>query len=392
VYQWPYVDNSLERDVIDQLRASLSDKGSKGVIRELEKEIAERYEMPHCLFFGSATGAMHSLAYALGLQPGDEVLVPSYTFFASFSPLAYEGLTIVQCDIDENGQIDLKDMAKRVTPRTKAAVCTHMWGIPCDMDALVNFCSSHGIFLIEDGSHAHFARFGGRRVGTFGDVSVFSTNQKALTSGEGGFLLTKKRDIYEKAILFGHYNDRCKSELTNPTLRAYALTGLGLKYRATTLSVAVLRNQLRKFDEIEQRRRDNYARLFEAVASHPHFVNIVPSYDHAAGLYVFPFIAKTAAIRDAFLAECESAGCFDFDAPGSTKPLWDEPLFEDMGVGAGRVPFQGAQRPPSSTYPGVSAASDFYARVVKAPLWGYAGDEDDVAQCVERLQSFTGAA
>lgn len=386
MYEWPHVDESLERVVREQLRSSLSDKGSTGVIKAVERQIAGFYDMPFSLFFSSATGAMHSLTFALGLKAGDQVIVPTYTFFATFSPFAYEGMQIVQCDCDEYGQISVSELRKHLTPRTRAVVCTHMWGVPCDLAPLRDFCDSHQLFLVEDCSHAHLGRYRGERLGRVGDASVFSTNQKVLTSGEGGFLLTRRKEIVERALLFAHYNDRAKAEISDPALRRYALTGLGLKYRATTLSAAILRHQIERASEIERRRRAIYDRFAMAVEANPALSNIRPSYEFDPGLYVFPFLARNEQVKSKLLQESAHAGCSFFDAPGSTRPLFDQPLFADgarsLGLERQQVesPLQNA-----AAFPG---AVSFFARMVKLPLWGYDGDEEDVEQCLQILQQF----
>jgi dTDP-4-amino-4,6-dideoxygalactose transaminase len=239
---------------------------------------------------------------------------------------------------------------------------------------------------VEDCSHAHFATVNGQRVGTIGNAGVFSTNQKALTSGEGGFLLTNDRRTYERAILFGHYNDRARAEVREASLQRYALTGLGLKYRATTLAAAILINQLGKAQEIEDRRRQNYECFFDAVARHGRLQNLVPPYEHEAGLYVFPFLAEDEVTRHRLLEWTASQGCADFDAPGSTRPLFNEPLFRSPG---GRFDIEVSFEPRTddlrADFP---EAIDFFSRMVKVPLWGYQGDEQDVSMVVKLLHEF----
>jgi Predicted pyridoxal phosphate-dependent enzyme apparently involved in regulation of cell wall biogenesis len=390
MYRWPYVDGELEKVVREQLLDSLSDKGSDGVIKEVEKKIAAFYDVPYALLFSSATGAMHSLKFALDLRPGDEILVPTYTFFATFSPFAYEGIGIVQCDSDLHGQISVFELEKRVTSRTRAVVCTHMWGVPCDLDSIRKFCDRHDIYLIEDGSHAHLGRYRGDRLGRIADAAVFSTNQKVLTSGEGGFLITRDRNLYERSILFGHYNERSKNEISDPDLRRYALTGLGLKYRATTLSAAILSHQLDRAGDIEKRRGRNYRRFVDAVAENPLLANIEPGYPFDPGLYVFPFLARDNATRERLLAWSASCGNPYFDAPGSTRPLFDQPLFQDsaasLGMNHGSSSAAVAHASPTSA--GYPNAIDFFSRVAKLPLWGYPGDDEDVELCTKALATF----
>lgn len=207
-----------------------------------------------------------------------------------------------------------------------------------------------------------------------------------LTSGEGGFLLTRRKEIHERALLFGHYNDRAKSEISDPALHRYALTGLGLKYRATTLSAAILSHQLDRAQEIERRRSAIYARFAAAVDDNPVLANIRPSYPFDPGLYVFPFLARDEQVKTKLLQDCERAGCTFFDAPGSTRPLFDQPLFEDgaRSLGLSRDGARAITYDPSD-FP---RATDFFTRIIKLPLWGYEGDEADVEQCLQILRKF----
>jgi perosamine synthetase len=384
MYQWPIVDDRLIAAVAAQLRDTLSDKGSSGVIKRTEEKLAAFHGAKYCLLFSSATGAMHSLTFALDLKEGDAILAPGYTFFATSSPFAYEGVDVIQCDVNAWGQIDVDDVRRKLTPKARAVVCTHMWGVPCDMTPLVAFCADHGLDLIEDCSHAHVARYQGQRVGTFGSAAVFSTNQKFLTSGEGGYLLTNDRNIYERCLLLAHYNERCQNEVTTPELRAYALTGMGLKYRAHPLAVAILADQLDRIDDLVARRRRNYQCLAAAVDVNPALQNLTPPYDHFPGLYVFPFLLKDPAQRGDFMCHCIAMGNSTFDIPGSTKPLDGEPLFSDKG-GQVRRRTRGSVSAPQTYLPG---AARFHSSIVKLPLWGHDDDGSEVEAAVEALRRF----
>jgi perosamine synthetase len=387
MYEWPVLDGSLIEAITAQVKESLSDKGSSGIIKATEEKIANYYGSRYCLLFSSATGAMHSLAFALDLSPDDSVIAPAYTFFATMSPFAYEGINVVLCDVDECGQLSIEDLRHRYKPDVKAVICTHMWGIPCDLGPIRDFCLSKDISLIEDCSHAHTAKYDNTRVGRFGLASVFSTNQKFLTSGEGGFLLTDDRAIYERCLLLAHYNERCYKELTDSALRRYALTGLGLKYRAHPLAVAILAHQLDHIGASIVHRSANFRRLANAVEKHPLFVNLTPRYRYTPGLYVFPFLAKDAETRRRFIDHCRARADTAFDVPESTRPLGDEPLFLDCGDQVRKRYRNSGRRVKTHSieFPG---ANMFHSLILKLPLWGHPGDEKEVDSVIETLTTF----
>lgn len=389
MYQWPVLDEKLINVVIAQLRESLSDKSSSGIIKKTEEKLATYYGSKYCLLFSSATGAMHSLVFALDLAAGDSIVAPVYTFFATASPFAYEGIKVVFCDADEHGQLSVDDLQRRYCSGIKAVVCTHMWGIPCDMAPIRAFCESKGISLIEDCSHAHAARYRDSPVGRFGLASVFSTNQKFITSGEGGFLLTDDRNTYERCLLLAHYNERCQRELTDAKLRQYALTGLGLKYRAHPLAVAILADQLERIAALISHRTKNFNQLARVVDDSPHFNNISPEYPHAPGLYVFPFLARDTETRVRFMDYCGKRNVTSFDVPESTRPLSNEPLFLDCGHGVrnrDKAVTQGIGSAPRR-YPG---ADRFHSLIVKLPLWGHPGDHAEVEAAIDVVTKFPG--
>lgn len=143
------------------------------------------------------------------------MIIPVYIFHATCSPAVHFGITPVFCESLRDGTISPTAIADALTPKTKAVVVCHVWGIPCDMEAI---CSSleqwPGVLLIEDCSHAHGAKNNGKAVGTFGDGAAWSLQgQKIVTGGEGGITVTKHADFHYRMLIFGHYNKRCKVEI-----------------------------------------------------------------------------------------------------------------------------------------------------------------------------------
>jgi len=383
-YAWPHVDASLRGAVDRQLDRSLSDRDGSGVIGEFEQAFAEFVGARHAVAFSSGTAALHAMCVAGGLRAGDEVIAPAYTFFATATPFAYEGVKVVFADADDLGNLDAAALPGLVTERTKAVIVTHMWGNPCDMTAIGRFCHERGLLLLEDCSHAHFAEWDGRRVGTFGAMAVFSTNQKAITTGEGGVLVTDDDRYRELALLHGHYNKRCFKEI-DPT-RAYypyALTGMGLKSRATTLGAAIGLDQLGKAKDIEARRRAVLAAYTDALSGNPVLSPVLVDPAHGRhGLYVaglrYHPEAATVPIQE-FADRLTRAGA-DFDVPGSTGIIADEPLFHRA---ARTDPWDTPPHAPTTTgFPGASA---FIGSFLKTPLWGFPGDHAAVEHHLDTL-------
>jgi dTDP-4-amino-4,6-dideoxygalactose transaminase len=190
-FTWPPVSDRTESAVLTQLRTAVSVYDRSGVIADLEDALRGYFGVRHALLTSSGTAALYDLYAACRIQPGDEVICPAYTFFATVTPLLHLGAIPVLADCDENGNLDPADAARKITARTSAIMVTHMWGVPADMTAIRELADSHRLTLLEDGSHAHGASIGAQKTGTAGDGSAFSMNgPKPLSAGEGGFLLT----------------------------------------------------------------------------------------------------------------------------------------------------------------------------------------------------------
>ena len=244
--RWPRFDERDERAVLRVLRdGNLS---THPVIRELEADYAALAGVPHALAHANGTTALHAALFALDLQPGDEVLVPSATFWASVLPVVWTGAVPVFCESEpERLGIDPTDMERKITARTRAVVVVHLWGLPARMSAIRTLARRHGLAVVEDASHAHGARWRGRACGSLGDVAVFSLQgDKLAPAGEGGMLLCRDPRLHERAILFGDVTRII--ELDSPAKR-FAGTSFGIKGRIAPLSAAVGRSQLARLAE-----------------------------------------------------------------------------------------------------------------------------------------------
>jgi len=233
-------------------------------ITRFERRFAAMTGSRYALTMNSGTSALHAAYFAVGVRPGDEVVVPAYTFFASASPILQCGATPVFCDIDpETLTADPDDVERRVTEKTRAICVVHVWGNPARMDRFVDISRRRGLALIEDASHAHGATFCGQHVGTFGDVGCFSLQgNKAVSGGELGIAVTDDSLIHDKMLALGLYG-RGNEQITDAL--AVERLSLGLKYRPHLYGVALANASLDHLPNLNRRRARNYALLSEAL-------------------------------------------------------------------------------------------------------------------------------
>jgi len=263
LFDWPILTKEDENAVLEVLRArSMS---NTDVTEKFEKEFAEWEGTEFCLACNNGTSAIHCALYGAGVRRGDEVITPTYTFWATHTQLLSLGATPVFCDIDPFTLcLDPKDVAKRITSKTKAIIVVHLFGYPADMDAIIDMVDGTGIKVVEDFSHAHGSTFRDRKVGSIGHVGAASImSSKPFATGEGGVLTTNDRNIYEQAVCFGHY-ERIASCVQDPNRLKYAgLPWGGHKFRMHQMTSAIARAQLKKFD----------ARRAEGVSASERFYN-----------------------------------------------------------------------------------------------------------------------
>lgn len=267
--RWPQVGLEEVSAILDVLRAGqLSVTNRSGIVAQLEDNFAAYEGARFALGRNSGTAALHCAYFGAGIGFGDEVIVPSYTWLATVAPLLHLGALPVFAEIDPlTLTLDPEDVARKITPQTRAIVPVHMWGHPADMDRINAVAREHGLKVIEDASHAHGSLYHGRKTGTLGDVGCFSLQaSKAMMAGEGGILVTNDREIYERALVLSQSPGRLHQELTDPELARFAGTGLGLKYRMHGLAAALADVQLKKLDALNAVRNANHDRLTAQLA------------------------------------------------------------------------------------------------------------------------------
>jgi len=238
----------------------------KAKVYKLEQEVARLAGVKHAVAVNSGTSALLVALGGLGIGPGDEVIVPGYTFIASISAIVYARAVPVLAEVDRTLNLDPKDVRAKITPRTKAIMAVHMLGNPARLDELKAITDEHKLLLIEDCAQAFGARYKGRFVGSIGHAGAYSFNIfKTITAGDGGMIVTDDEVAYRRFFAFhdqGHSPLRMGVEIGRRPF-------IGLDFRMTELTAAVLLAQLRKLDKIRSHLHANKRRFKQAIADLP---------------------------------------------------------------------------------------------------------------------------
>jgi dTDP-4-amino-4,6-dideoxygalactose transaminase len=238
----------------------------KRKVHTFERELAALCGVKHALATTSGSASLIASLLALGVSPGDEVIVPAYTFVASYSAIIFCGAVPVLAEIDESLNLDPGDVEKRITVRTRAVMPVHMLGNPCDMDPILETARQHGLAVIEDACQAAGGSYRGRRLGTLGRMGAFSLNIfKTITSGDGGAVVTDDSDLYQRAFAIhdqGHLPHRTGVEIGARSI-------LGMNFRMNELTGAVALAQLRKLDRLVATLREKKAKLKSRIEGVP---------------------------------------------------------------------------------------------------------------------------
>jgi dTDP-4-amino-4,6-dideoxygalactose transaminase len=235
-------------------------------VRTFEDAIAERVGVKHALGVSGGTSALFLALVGIGVGPGDEVIVPGFTFVATVSSVVYARARPVLAEVDSTFNLDPADVEARITSRTKAIVAVHMLGNPARITELRDIARRHGVALIEDAAQAFGATFEGRWLGGFGEIGAYSFNEyKTISCGDGGMVVTDDPDLYRRCFALhdqGHSPLRHDVEMGPRPM-------LGLNFRMTELHGAVLLAQYRKLDRIRQHLRENRDLVWSALESLP---------------------------------------------------------------------------------------------------------------------------
>lgn len=245
---------------------SEDDPNFKAKVFTFERECEKYFGVNHAVAVNSGTNALFTALHALGIGPGDEVIVPGYTFCASISTIVFARAVPVLAEIDKTFNLDPADVAAKITPRTKAIMCVHMLGNPARLDELKKIAADNNLFLIEDTAQACGASYKGKKCGTHGDIGTLSYNvYKTISAGDGGMVITDDAELYERS--FGIHDQGHKPNRTGVEVGERSL--IGLDFRMNELTGAVLLAQLTKLDSIIAHLHENKKRFKDQLADIP---------------------------------------------------------------------------------------------------------------------------
>ena len=238
-WNWPLYGKDEEEAVLQLVRSP-----GYGPLDGLESDWRKHFKVDYCKTHCNGTGAITSMFFALDLPPGSEIMVPSYTFFATIVPMRLFGLVPVFVDVNpQTLNFDLEDAKKRLTKNTKAVLPVHWIGLPNEMDKICDWAKEQGLIVLEDSCHAHGAKLKDRYMGTWGRMGAYSFQaSKPLPGIEGGMGVYQEKDDFDRATAFGHYG-KCAGKYDK-----YNGSGLATKLRMHPMAAALLRCQLPKLE------------------------------------------------------------------------------------------------------------------------------------------------
>ncbi len=303
----PAIGEAEIQEVIASLRSGWLGTGPK--VAQFERDFAAYKGVSHAVALNSCTAALHLSILAAGIRPRDEVITTALTFCATVNAIIHAGATPILADVEpDTMNIDPKEVAAKITPRTKAILPVHFAGRPCNMDALCEIAERHKLTIIEDCAHAIETEYKGRKTGTFGDFGCFSFYvTKNVVTGEGGMVLTKREEDAARIKVLGLHGmtrDAWK-RFSDEGYRHYQVVECGFKYNMMDLQAAIGLHQLKRIDSYWERRQEIWRQYNEAFKSLPLRLPTEPTPDmrHAFHLYTILVASNAARMsRDAFLA------------------------------------------------------------------------------------------
>ena len=307
--RWPLYGPEEDKAVLDVVHYA-----SYGQNAALEQDWKDYFKVPYAKAYCNGTSALTTMFFALNLPAGSEVMVPSYTFFATILPMRLFGLVPVFVDINPRTlNFDLKDAKRRLTKNTKAVLPVHWIGLPADMDHICDWAKEKGLIVMEDTCHAHGASLKGRLMGTWGEMAAFSfQGSKPLPGIEGGMANYRKGEYFERGVSFGHHD--AQGVFPDDSIyKQYGGSGLAMKLRMHPVAAALVRTQLpglrkRNIEGAAQVRRMNdrltqLPGLYEQTSGRTDMVRLYYSWN-----MLFIDEAKAGMSRDACVKALQAEG------------------------------------------------------------------------------------
>jgi perosamine synthetase len=293
----PYITSSDKAAVLDCLdKTYLS--GDSPIVGEFEENFAQAIGAEYGIAVANGSVALDLVMHALDLSEGDEVIVPSFTIASCLFAVLRTGATPIFVDVDAGTwNMSIDTVRSKVSARTKAIMVVHIYGLPVDLDPIIQLCEERNIFLIEDAAEAHGVRYKGRLCGSFGFASTFSFYaNKAITTGEGGMVLTSDQDLRDKIKYFRNL------AFAPPPGKRFIHEDLGWNYRLGSMQAALGNSQLARMDEIVEAKREIGVRYHTALSTHPLLEMQITEMPYARNMYWVVGVLLADAIDSDILA------------------------------------------------------------------------------------------
>lgn len=290
----------------------------------LEKEFAEWVGARYALAVNSGTAALHCAVAALGIEPGDQVIIPAYTFIASAMAAMHQNAVPVFVDVEPGTFLmDASRLEARITPRTRAIMPVHVYGLACDMDAINAVARKHNLAVIEDCAQAYGTEYRGRRAGSIGDAAGFAmTTTKHLMTGEGGLFTTNDKEVYERASMTRIFGELCDMRSKD---RAYLSSTIGWNYKLPEVCSALARVKLRHLNDFVATLRGNAERLTARLRAVPGLVPPVVPAGRGHAYYAYPVAVDPGALHlDVEAGKLRNAVMRALEAENVKVGLWQK--------------------------------------------------------------------
>lgn len=373
-YGLPLIEEDDIAEVVDSLRSNWITKGPK--TNEFEKQFAEYIGVKHAIAVNSCTAGLHLALVAAGLGTGDEVITTPMTFASSANIIIHTGATPVFADIDPvTMNIDVNEIRKKITPRTKAIIPVHIAGHPCELDEIMELAREHNLFVLEDAAHAVYTQYKGKMIGSIGNATAFSFYAtKNLATGEGGMVTTNDDALAEKIRIMSTHG------MSRNAWNRYSASGSwyyeilypGFKYNMTDVTAALGITQLAKLERMQRVRLEIAERFNEEFGKMPE-LEIPVTHDyarHAWHLYILKLnLEKLSIDRTEFIEELKKA---QIGTSVHFIPLTMQPYYRD------KFGFQKGDFPQAETT---------FERIISLPLYPRMTQQDteDVIEAVQGI-------
>jgi dTDP-4-amino-4,6-dideoxygalactose transaminase len=362
---WPQFAEKTLTDILEPIRTGKVNywTGTKGM--EFETLFAHWEGANYAISCTNGTAALHTAISSLNIGPGDEVIVPSYSFIASSFAILQAGAIPVFADVTEDHTIDPRDIKRLISSRTKAIVVVHLYGVVADMEQILELASDHNLKIIEDCAQAIGGSYKDKKVGTIGDVGCFSFCQSKhfTTGGEGGMVVTNNEDLAWECRSFRDHGYDVKERLNLLAMEeklSYIHKRVGFNYRMTEIQSIIGINELERFDSWNLTRRLKYAKMYDKAFSNLKGIKKLPfnSKERMNAYWWYPILLDLSVLdidAETFCTELGAKGipCYGIHWPEA----YEEQAYKELnGFGSVKFPFHSKEygSPHSLDYTKVS--------------------------------------